>query len=162
MSFKFFELRVRWCQDKPWLGGMIDRWGNPMEKLNFPFLSRAPASNPVRFSDGLDEEAQNACTCLFCNSFNGWHRRSSGRAAHEAGSGTFEPIPLKPPANKDVLQHRQWSIKGRRLFEPRLSQSHNIGCNACHQIGLGGVKCSQPPLAISGEGEPKRANSTRR
>ena len=24
-------------------------------------------------------------------------------------------------------------------FDPRLSQSHNISCNTCHQIGLGGV-----------------------
>jgi cytochrome c peroxidase len=24
-------------------------------------------------------------------------------------------------------------------FEPRLSQSHNISCNTCHQVGLGGV-----------------------
>ena len=23
-------------------------------------------------------------------------------------------------------------------FDPRLSQSHNISCNTCHQIGLGG------------------------
>ena len=23
VSFKFFELRVRWCQDKPWLGGIV-------------------------------------------------------------------------------------------------------------------------------------------
>ena len=54
--------------------------------------------------------------------------------------GTFEPIPLKPPAIKDVATTPAMVELGKALyFEPRLSQSHNISCNTCHQIGLGGV-----------------------
>ena len=54
--------------------------------------------------------------------------------------GTFEPIPLKPPAIKDVAATPAMVELGKALyFEPRLSQSHNISCNTCHQIGLGGV-----------------------
>ncbi|MGA9265914.1 MAG: cytochrome-c peroxidase, partial [Rhodomicrobium sp.] len=54
--------------------------------------------------------------------------------------GTFEPIPLKPPAIKNVAATPAMVELGKALyFEPRLSQSHNISCNTCHQIGLGGV-----------------------
>ena len=53
---------------------------------------------------------------------------------------TFEPIPLKPPAIKDVTATPAMIELGKALyFDPRLSQSHNISCNTCHQIGLGGV-----------------------
>ena len=54
--------------------------------------------------------------------------------------GTFETIPLKPPAIKNVAATPAMVELGKALFfEPRLSQSHNISCNTCHQIGLGGV-----------------------
>lgn len=52
-----------------------------------------------------------------------------GRAAE-----LFEPIPepqIEAPGKVDL---------GRMLFfEPRLSESHTISCNACHVVGLGGV-----------------------
>lgn len=52
----------------------------------------------------------------------------------------FEPIPPKPPKVKDVAATPAMVELGKALyFEPRLSQSHNISCNTCHQIGLGGV-----------------------
>jgi cytochrome c peroxidase len=52
----------------------------------------------------------------------------------------FEPIPLKPPAINDVTPTPALVELGKALFfDPRLSQSHNISCNTCHQIGLGGV-----------------------
>ena len=54
--------------------------------------------------------------------------------------GLFEPIPLKPPAIKDVPATPAMVELGKALyFDPRLSQSHNISCNTCHQVGLGGV-----------------------
>lgn len=54
--------------------------------------------------------------------------------------GIFEPIPLKPPSIKDVAATPAMIELGKALyFEPRLSQSHNISCNTCHQLGLGGV-----------------------
>jgi cytochrome c peroxidase len=53
---------------------------------------------------------------------------------------TFAPIPLTPPPIKDVTATPALIELGKSLyFDPRLSQSHNISCNTCHQIGLGGV-----------------------
>jgi cytochrome c peroxidase len=52
----------------------------------------------------------------------------------------FKPIPLEPPAIKGVAATPAMVELGKALFfDPRLSQSHNISCNTCHQIGLGGV-----------------------
>ena len=54
--------------------------------------------------------------------------------------GLFQPIPLEPPAMKAVTATPPMVELGKDLyFDPRLSQSHNISCNTCHQIGLGGV-----------------------
>ena len=53
---------------------------------------------------------------------------------------TFEPIPLEPPSAKDGTATPAKVELGKALFfDPRLSLSHNISCNTCHQIGLGGV-----------------------
>jgi cytochrome c peroxidase len=52
----------------------------------------------------------------------------------------FKPIPETPPAMKDVSVTPAMVTLGKALyFDPRLSESHNISCNTCHQIGLGGV-----------------------
>jgi cytochrome c peroxidase len=54
--------------------------------------------------------------------------------------GLFQPIPLEPPAVKGVTSTPAMVELGKDIyFDPRLSQSHNISCNTCHQIGLGGV-----------------------
>jgi cytochrome c peroxidase len=54
--------------------------------------------------------------------------------------GLFQPIPSEPPAIKGVTSTPAMVELGKDLyFDPRLSQSHNISCNTCHQIGLGGV-----------------------
>lgn len=57
----------------------------------------------------------------------------------ERANQLFDPIPTEPPeldGNK-VTDER---VKlGRMLFfDPRLSASHAISCNSCHQMGLGG------------------------
>ncbi len=53
---------------------------------------------------------------------------------------TFAPIPLTPPTIKGIASTPAMVELGKALyFDPRLSQSHNISCNTCHQIGLGGV-----------------------
>ena len=52
----------------------------------------------------------------------------------------FQPIPSEPPTIKGVTSTPAMVQLGKDLyFDPRLSQSHNISCNTCHQIGLGGV-----------------------
>ena len=54
--------------------------------------------------------------------------------------GLFQPIPSEPPAIKGVTTTPAMVELGKALyFDPRLSQSHNITCNTCHQIGLGGI-----------------------
>ncbi len=52
----------------------------------------------------------------------------------------FQPIPQTPPALPDNPATLAKLDLGRMLFfEPRLSEAHNISCNTCHQIGLGGA-----------------------
>ncbi len=52
----------------------------------------------------------------------------------------FEVIPEKPPAMKGIAATPAMVDLGKALyFDPRLSASHSISCNSCHQIGLGGV-----------------------
>jgi cytochrome c peroxidase len=54
--------------------------------------------------------------------------------------GLFQPVPSEAPAIKGVTATPAMVELGKDLyFDPRLSQSHNISCNTCHQIGLGGV-----------------------
>jgi cytochrome c peroxidase len=58
----------------------------------------------------------------------------------EQAQSLFQPIPLQAPAIKSVTATTAMVALGKALyFDPRLSQSHNISCNTCHQIGLGGV-----------------------
>ena len=52
----------------------------------------------------------------------------------------FQPIPLTPPPVKGIESTPALVELGKALyFDPRLSKSHNISCNTCHQVGLGGV-----------------------
>lgn len=52
----------------------------------------------------------------------------------------FKPIPEAPPAMENVPMTPEMVALGKALFfDPRLSESHNISCNTCHQVGLGGV-----------------------
>jgi cytochrome c peroxidase len=52
----------------------------------------------------------------------------------------FKPVPEEPPPVKGIASTPAMVDLGKDLyFDPRLSQSHNISCNTCHQIGLGGV-----------------------
>jgi cytochrome c peroxidase len=58
----------------------------------------------------------------------------------EEAQGLFEPIPLEPPAVEGIEATPAMVELGKALyFDPRLSKSHNISCNTCHQIGLGGI-----------------------
>ncbi len=52
----------------------------------------------------------------------------------------FKPIPESAPATPGVAKTPAMVALGKALyFDPQLSKSHNISCNTCHQIGLGGV-----------------------
>lgn len=52
----------------------------------------------------------------------------------------FKTIPEEPPVvHGNQLTAAKIHLGAMLYFEPRLSESHNISCNTCHQIGLGGV-----------------------
>ena len=52
----------------------------------------------------------------------------------------FQPIPTAPPALPGNAATPARIELGRMLyFDPRLSASHAISCNSCHNIGLGGA-----------------------
>jgi len=52
----------------------------------------------------------------------------------------FSPIPTEPPEIPGNGYGPARVELGKMLyFDPRLSEGHNISCNTCHQIGLGGV-----------------------
>ncbi|MGN7610878.1 cytochrome-c peroxidase [Magnetococcales bacterium HHB-1] len=51
----------------------------------------------------------------------------------------FKPIPSAPPALKGNAITRAKVELGKMLFfDPRLSSSHLISCNTCHNVGMGG------------------------
>jgi cytochrome c peroxidase len=52
---------------------------------------------------------------------------------------TFKPIPAVVPAVKDNAVTGEKVDLGRMLFfDPRISASHLISCNTCHNLGMGG------------------------
>lgn len=51
----------------------------------------------------------------------------------------FKPIPTTPPQIKDNATSEDRVELGKALFfDPRLSASHLISCNTCHNVGMGG------------------------
>lgn len=57
-----------------------------------------------------------------------------------AAQKIFEPIPLAPPELPGNPATPEKAELGKMLFfEPRLSASHAISCNSCHNLGLGGT-----------------------
>ncbi len=65
----------------------------------------------------------------------------------EDAKATFEPIPDKPPELPGNAATPAKVELGRMLyFEPRLSASHNISCNSCHSVGLGGVDLQETSI----------------
>jgi cytochrome c peroxidase len=65
----------------------------------------------------------------------------------DTAKGLFEPIPAEPPAVEGVEATPERVELGKMLyFEPRLSESHTITCNACHVVGLGGFDMLETSL----------------
>jgi cytochrome c peroxidase len=57
----------------------------------------------------------------------------------ERANELFDPIPTDPPELDGNTVTPERVKLGRMLFfDPRLSASHAISCNSCHQMGLGG------------------------
>lgn len=72
---------------------------------------------------------------------SGWSAAAVAEdALMQEAQDLFEPIPQKPPAVDGITVTPAMVELGKALyFDPRLSASHNISCNTCHQVGLGGV-----------------------
>ena len=59
----------------------------------------------------------------------------------------FQPIPATPPALAGNAATVAKVDLGRMLFfDPRLSASHAISCNSCHNVGLGGVDAEETSI----------------
>ncbi len=70
----------------------------------------------------------------------------------------FAPIPSTPPAVKGVPSTPERVELGKMLyFEPRLSQSHEISCNSCHLVGLGGVDLQETSIGHRWQHGPRNA-----
>lgn len=57
----------------------------------------------------------------------------------ERAGDMFEPIPKYPPViDGNELTQAKVELGKMLFFEPRLSSSHLISCNTCHNVGFGG------------------------
>ncbi len=71
----------------------------------------------------------------------------SADALMTAAQAQFKPIPEKPPALPGNAATGAKVELGKMLFfDPRLSASHAISCNSCHNVGLGGVDVEEKSL----------------
>lgn len=75
---------------------------------------------------------------------------ASGIAADslmQAAQAQFKPIPAQPPALPGNAASPARVELGKMLFfDPRLSASHTISCNSCHNVGLGGVDVAEKSI----------------
>ncbi len=75
---------------------------------------------------------------------------ASGIAADslmQAAQAQFTPIPAQPPALPGNAASPARVELGKMLFfDPRLSASHTISCNSCHNVGLGGVDVAEKSI----------------
>jgi len=70
----------------------------------------------------------------------------------------FKPIPDHPPTLKHNPGNPAMLDLGRLLFfDPRLSSSHLISCNTCHNVGLGGVDLQETSIGHGWQKGPRNA-----
>jgi len=64
-----------------------------------------------------------------------------------SAQASFKAIPLSPPALPGNASTPAKVELGKMLyFDPRLSASHAISCNSCHNIGLGGADAEETSI----------------
>ena len=65
----------------------------------------------------------------------------------KAAQAQFKPLPITPPALTGNVATPEKIELGKMLyFDPRLSASHAISCNSCHNVGLGGVDAEETSI----------------
>lgn len=91
---------------------------------------------------------------LACSAGIAWGKEDiAGRA-----KGIFRPIPAKPAAMKGNLANPAKVDLGRMLFfDPRLSASHLISCNTCHNVGLGGTDILETSIGHGWQKGPRNS-----
>ena len=68
-------------------------------------------------------------------------------ALMQAAQAVFKPIPSAAPALPGNTATPEKLLLGKTLFfDPRLSASHSISCNSCHNVGLGGVDSQETSI----------------
>ena len=77
----------------------------------------------------------------------------------ERARSLFKPIPQQPPTLKDGNEPTPARIElGKMLFfDPRLSASHLISCNSCHNIGLAGADLQETSTGHGWQKGPRNA-----
>lgn len=64
---------------------------------------------------------------------------ASANELQERAKSMFEPIPQYPPViDGNEMTEAKVELGKMLFFEPRLSASHLISCNTCHNVGMGG------------------------
>jgi cytochrome c peroxidase len=64
-----------------------------------------------------------------------------------AAQAQFKPLPATPPTLTGNAATLEKVELGKMLyFDPRLSASHAISCNSCHNVGLGGVDAEETSI----------------
>lgn len=77
---------------------------------------------------------------------------------HQDAVTFFEPIPTVQPAPANNAITREKVELGKMLFfEPRLSSSHLLSCNTCHNLGMGGVDGLETSVGHGWQRGPRNA-----
>lgn len=72
--------------------------------------------------------------------------------------GFFKPLPAKPPELKgNPANPAKIDLGAKLYFDPRLSKSHLISCNTCHNVGLGGVDLQAVSIGHGWQKGPRNA-----
>ena len=87
---------------------------------------------------------------------------ATGAGAQEGlmqkAGNVFRPIPETPPALTGNPATPEKVELGKMLyFDPRLSSSHLISCNTCHNVGLGGVDLQEVSVGHGWQKGPRNA-----
>jgi len=83
-----------------------------------------------------------------------WAQEGMGKTAR----ALFQPVPDTAPALENNPANPARVELGKMLyFDPRLSASHLISCNTCHNVGLGGVDLQETSVGHGWQKGPRNA-----
>jgi cytochrome c peroxidase len=85
---------------------------------------------------------------------NAWAQEGLGKTARTL----FQPVPDSAPILENNPANPSRVELGKMLFfDPRLSVSHLISCNTCHNVGLGGVDLQETSVGHGWQKGPRNA-----